>query len=88
MSDWTRCEYGVYACIAHRVSGFVGLVDEIWKSRVTVDSSLVDSGEWDGRDTAIRNAKGAMNRACWLRRFEKDPPMMPEEDSDDDDEDD
>jgi hypothetical protein len=89
MSDFCL-ENGVYACIGKRVVGYVGLDGEIWRTKVLVDGRIVDQGEWDGLSTALRNTRTAMVRACWLRRFEKDAPVMPggDEDEEDDDDDD
>ncbi len=82
-------EYGVYACLGHRVLGMVSQDGEFWRSAVSVDGRVVDTAEWDGLSAALRNAKSAMSRACYLRRFEKDQPTMPDgEDSDEDDDDD
>ena len=87
MSDWSKGSSGEYARSGYKISGIVIQDGEVWQSEVRVDGRVIYLAEWDGRSDAIGNANGAMSRACWLRRFDKDPPLIPD-DGDDEEEDD
>lgn len=86
MSDWSRVGT-VYVCYGHRLRGCVFQEGELWRARAYVDGDLLYQEEWLDRETAIQNCGGAMARACFARRFEKNCPTMPEPYVEDDEDD-
>ncbi len=87
MSDWTRLG-GVYVCHGFGIRGAVFQDGEFWRHIVFVPGDgEISRGEWSSREDAINNANGGMSRACFLRRFDKDGPVLPDDNDDGDDDD-
>lgn len=91
MAKWVTADEGLYyERIERHMKAVVYLDGHIWRSRVFVHGDETDRGEWDGRDTALLNALGAMKRATKLRRYdgESAPTVDVTHDPPDDDDDD
>lgn len=88
MSPWTRDSEGMYSRKGTDVLGLVSQQHETWVSRVYVRGYVTDIGEWSCREDAFQNCGSAMRRACWLRRFEENAPVLPPDPKEDDDDDD
>lgn len=85
MSDWTKLGTS-YVSYGFAIRGRVWQDGEIWRHSVFVDGDgEVSKGEWPDRETAIQEGGSGMSRACFLRRFEKDSPVLPGEDDTEDD---
>lgn len=85
MSDWTKIGDN-YHNYGHRIRAIVYRDGDLWRNHVWIDSEgELDRGEWLDRESAIRNANGAMSRLCFNRRFDKDPPCIPGNPNEDDD---
>jgi hypothetical protein len=88
VSDWTRLG-NAYVSYGFRIRATVYQDGEVWRHLVTIPGDgEISKGEWASREDAINNANGGMSRACFLRRFDKDGPVLPDGDDDDDDTDD
>ncbi len=83
-SEWGRIG-NKYVAYGHRIKAVVYMDGELWRNHIWVqDEGELERGEWICRETAIRNSNSGMERLCWHRRFDKDPPMVPVDDDDDD----
>lgn len=70
MTPWKRVAPGVYQNTVGKCDAKVWQDGELWRSSVWYDGELRDCGEWDGRWSALKNARSAMRRAVELRSLE------------------
>lgn len=83
-TGWVRvaARYPKYQRRWGKIDAMVWLDKELWRNSVAYEGATIDMGEWDCREQAFRNARGAMVRAIKFRSLSRYAKDFDKEDDD------